>query len=133
MKLLSTATLGHLGLGVLMGTLSACLGIGGGVLITPAIFLLYGKTMQVAVGTSLAAMVFGSFAGAARHASFGNVDWSIALGMGVGAVLGASLVGAPLAERIPSEILAKVFGVVMCLFGLHMMGVFTAIARLFHR
>ena len=133
MKFLSPLALGYIGLGVLMGTLSACLGIGGGVLITPAIFFFYGKTMQVAVGTTLAAMVLGSLAGAARHASYGNVDWPMAIGLGVGAAVGASLIGAPLAQKIPSDILARVFGVVMCLFGLHMMGAFTAIARLFHR
>jgi uncharacterized membrane protein YfcA len=131
-RFFSTATLGYLGLGVLMGALSACLGIGGGVLITPAIFLLYGKSMQVAVGTSLAAMVFGSLAGAARHASFGNVDWPIAIGIGVGAVLGAALIGAPLAQKIPSAVLAKVFGVVMCAFGLRMIGVYSLIGRAFH-
>jgi hypothetical protein len=132
-KFLPTVALGYLFWGVLMGTLSACLGIGGGVLITPAIFLLYGKTMQVAVGTTLAAMVLGSFAGAARHASYGNVDWPMALGLGVGAALGATLIGAPLAQRIPSDLLARAFGVVMCLFGLHMMGVFVALSRLLHR
>lgn len=132
MKFFSTATLGYLGLGVCMGTLSACLGIGGGVIITPAIFLIYRKSMQVAVGTSLAAMVFGSLAGAARHASFGNVDWPIAIGIGVGALLGAALIGAPLAEKIPSAVLAKIFGFVMCIFGLRMIGVYSLIGHAFH-
>jgi hypothetical protein len=134
MKLLLTpVALGYVFFGVLMGSLSACLGIGGGVLITPAIFFFYGKTMQVAVGTTLAAMVLGSLAGAARHATYGNVDYPMALGLGIGAAIGAVCIGAPLAQRIPSDVLARIFGVVMCLFGLHMMGAFTALVRLFHR
>lgn len=126
-------SVGHLGFlfwGVMMGSLSGLLGIGGGSLILPVVYLVYGRTMHMAIGTTLAAMVVGSLAGAVRHATYGNVDWPMAVLMGVGAVVGASLVGAPLAEILPSSVLSKLFGLFLCLIGLHMMGLFGWVGRL---
>ncbi len=106
--------------GLLTGTLSGLLGIGGGVIMVPVLHLAFSKPMQIAVGTSLAAMVLGALAGAVRHASYGNIDWLVALGLALGTVTGAYCIGAPLCEALPSATLRKIFGVVMCLFGLRM-------------
>jgi uncharacterized membrane protein YfcA len=130
MHRISIAHLGYLLWGLLMGCLSGLLGIGGGSLILPVVHLVYKRSMQVAIGTTLAAMVVGSLAGAVRHATYGNVEWPMAVGMGLGAVVGASLVGAPLAEVLPSNLLSKLFGLFLCLIGLHMMGLFGWVGRL---
>lgn len=120
-------------IGLVVGLMSALLGIGGGVLMVPVLHLAFGKDMQTAVGTSLAAMVLGSLAGAARHAGFGNIDWTLAAGLGVGAVVGAYAVGAPLAQVLPSDVLRKAFGVLMLVFGLRMIGVLEWVAALMAR
>ncbi len=132
MKLLTSLSLYAL-VGIAVGLLSGCLGIGGGVIMVPAIHLLWGKDMQTAAGTSLTAMVAGALAGAARHIGFGNVDWPIAAGLAVGTIVGAYALGAPLAECLPSDTLRKIFGVVMFLFGLRMMGAFAWLASLVSR
>jgi len=110
--------------------MSALLGIGGGVLMVPVLYLLFHKDMQTAVGTSLGVMVASSLAGAVRHAGFGNIDWPLAAGLAAGAIVGAYALGAPLAEILPSEVLRKIFGVVMLVFGLRMLGLFEWLAGL---
>ena len=124
MRLPTLTSMSYVAIGLVTGFASGLLGIGGGVIMVPAIHLLFGKTMQVAVGTSLSVIVVGAIAATIRHAGMGNIDWRIALGLGIGSVVGAYFLGPPLAEILPSDTLRKIFGVVMCLFGLRMMGVF---------
>ncbi|HEY3398125.1 MAG TPA: sulfite exporter TauE/SafE family protein [Armatimonadota bacterium] len=119
-----------LGIGVIVGMASGLLGIGGGILMVPALVYLWKHNMQMAVGTSLAVMIPSTIAGTLRHSSFGNVDWPVAIMLGVGAMAGAYFLGAPLAEHIPSDMLKKIFGVVMALFGLQMVGAFDWIGGL---
>ncbi len=130
MHRLSATYAGYVGWGLLMGGLSGLLGIGGGSLILPIVHLIYGLDMQAAIGTTLTAMVVGSAAGAVRHATYGNVNWGMAAALGVGALAGASLIGAPLAEALPSDLLKKLFGAFLCLVGLQMLGLFSWMAGL---
>ncbi len=74
-----------LGLGV--GILSGLLGVGGGVLITPALHLL-GMSMPMAVATSLTQMVGASFSGTIRHYRNGNVLPRLAVLYGLPGMLG---------------------------------------------
>lgn len=76
------------GLGV--GAASGMLGIGGGVLVIPALVLLLGFTQQRAVGTSLAMLLppIGIFA-VLRHHRAGNVDWPAAMTMAAAFAIGA--------------------------------------------
>lgn len=123
--------LGYLGVGLVVGILSGLLGIGGGVLMVPAIVLIWGQSMQTAVGTSLAVMIPGALAGVMRHHfSFGNVDFRLAGLLAVGAVVGTYAIGAPLAEYLPGAVLKKIFGVLMIIIGLRMLGVGTWLAKL---
>ena len=118
-----TLLLGYLGVGLAVGLLSGLLGIGGGVLLVPAIALIWGQSMQVAVGTSLAVIVPCALAGTLRHHfSFGNVDFRLAGLLAVGSILGAFTLGAPLAEYLPGPVLKKIFGIVMIVIGLRMVG-----------
>ena len=120
--------IGGLGLGVLVGTLSGLLGIGGGILMVPALYYIWQQEMhqemQMAVGTSLAVMIPTALVGACRHHfSYGNVHWELAGVLAVGAIAGTYFIGAPLAETLPSDALRKIFGVLMVLVGLHMLGI----------
>ena len=131
-KLLSILPL--LGVGMLVGILSGLLGIGGGVVMVPALLYLWGQEMQVAVGTSLAVMIPGAIVGALRHHySYGNVDWRVATFMALGAMAGTYFIGAPLAEALHPETLKKIFGLIIVVLGLRITGVFEWLVALFAR
>lgn len=83
--------------GGVIGVTSGLLGIGGGVLVIPALVLIFGYAQQRAVGTSLAMLLppIGIFA-VLRYARAGQVDWTAAMVMAaafsVGAAVGAWIV-----------------------------------------
>ncbi len=124
--------LSYLGVGLVVGTISALLGIGGGVLLVPALVLIWACSMHTAIGTSLAVITVGSLAAATRHYMLGNVNIPLAAALAVGAVVGSFFIGAPLAEMIPEETLKKIFGIVLVMFGLRMIGLFAYLAQMLH-
>jgi uncharacterized membrane protein YfcA len=77
-----------MGLGI--GALSGMLGIGGGVLVIPALVMVLGFTQQRAVGTSLAMLLppIGLFA-VLRYQRAGSVDWAVAMVMAAAFTVGA--------------------------------------------
>ncbi|MGO4443728.1 sulfite exporter TauE/SafE family protein [Mycobacterium sp. 2YAF39] len=79
--------------GIFVGLLTGLFGVGGGFLIIPALVLMLGVEMSIAVGTSLLIIVTNSAAGVVSHVSQVGIDWSIA-GAFVGtAVLGSLIAG----------------------------------------
>lgn len=131
MKALLLSILTYSGLGLAVGVISGLFGIGGGILMVPAIIYIWGHEPKIAVGTSLAVMVPGAIAGVLRHHfTYHTVDWKIAIGLAVGAILGSALIGAPLANWLPAESLKKGFGVLLIVFGLKMSGVLDYLATL---
>ena len=118
---------GMAAVGVCVGILSGLLGVGGGILMVPAILHFWpsgaeNEVMKRAVATSLAVMVPVSAAGAVRHYMYGNVDLVVTAGLAVGAIIGTIFIGAPLANILPSATLKKIFGVMLIVFGLNMVG-----------
>ncbi len=95
--------------GVVVGLVTGLVGAGGGFLIVPALVLLGGLPMPVAVGTSLLVIAMKSFAGLAGYLASVQIDWPIALGVTAAAVLG-SLVGSRLTGVVHPETLRKAFG-----------------------
>ncbi|MFB7282689.1 sulfite exporter TauE/SafE family protein [Streptomyces hydrogenans] len=95
--------------GLVVGAVTGLVGSGGGFLVVPALALLGGLPMGIAVGTSLLVIAMKSFAGLAGHLSGVSLDWGLALTVTAAAVLG-SLAGARLAGRIPQQVLRKAFG-----------------------
>nr|WP_223183524.1 MULTISPECIES: sulfite exporter TauE/SafE family protein [unclassified Streptomyces] len=95
--------------GLVVGAVTGLVGSGGGFLVVPALAILGGLPMSIAVGTSLLVIAMKSFAGLAGHLSGVSIDWGLALTVTAMAVLG-SLVGARLAGRIPQDALRKAFG-----------------------
>jgi uncharacterized membrane protein YfcA len=120
--------------GVIVGLFSGLLGIGGGILMVPALVYIWRdaiQDMQMAVATSLAVMIPSTIAGTIRnHFTYGNVEWHLAVLLAVGAVAGTYFLGVPLAQIIPSETLKRIFGVVMVIFGLQMAGAGEWLGRL---
>ena len=102
--------------GIVVGLITGIVGAGGGFLIDPALVLLGGLSMPVAVGTSLLVIAMKSFAGLAGYLTTVTLDWPLVAAVTAMAVLGA-LLGARLSGRIPADALQKVFGVFVLLTG----------------
>ncbi|AUY53677.1 sulfite exporter TauE/SafE family protein [Streptomyces sp. CB01881] len=103
--------------GLVVGAVTGILGAGGGFLIVPALALLAGLPMGIAVGTSLLVIAMNSFAGLAGHISGAHLDWYLALAVTAAAVLG-SLIGGRYAGRIPQHTLRTGFGWFIIAMGL---------------
>lgn len=101
--------------GACTGLLSGLLGIGGGLVIVPALLYLLAQhqfppehLMHIALGTSLATIIFTALASAASHHRHGGVDWRIVRRITPGIVLG-TLSGSMLASIMPATALKLVF------------------------
>ncbi|HEY9328691.1 MAG TPA: sulfite exporter TauE/SafE family protein [Streptomyces sp.] len=100
----------HIGVeGLVVGAVTGLVGSGGGFLVVPALAILGGLPMGIAVGTSLLVIAMKSFAGLAGHLSGVTIDWRLALIVTAAAVVG-SLIGGRVAGRIPQDALRKAFG-----------------------
>jgi uncharacterized membrane protein YfcA len=91
-----------LGIGFVVGVLSAFFGIGGGFLIVPGLMFATGMPLIFAIGTSLVAVAAFGATTAASYAASGLIDWSIAALFLVGGVVGGAIgvaLGRVLARR----------------------------------
>ncbi|MGW1092397.1 sulfite exporter TauE/SafE family protein [Streptomyces sp. NPDC002596] len=107
--------------GLIVGAVTGLVGSGGGFLVVPALAILGGLPMGIAVGTSLLVIVMKSFAGLAGHLSGVQIDWGLALAVTAAAVAG-SVLGARFAGRIPQDALRKAFGWFVVVMGLFVLG-----------
>ena len=96
-------------LGVGVGMVSGLVGAGGGFLLVPALALLGGLSMPVAVGTSLVVISMQSFAGLAGHLASQHIDWRLA-GMVTAAAVIGGLVGGRLTAIVDPNTLRQLFG-----------------------
>ncbi|MGH8927693.1 MAG: sulfite exporter TauE/SafE family protein [Acidimicrobiia bacterium] len=104
--------------GVVAGVLSGLAGIGGGVVLVPAMVLLLGFDQHSAEGTSLLAILFTAAAGTRVNIKHHHVDWRAMVILGAaGAVLAPLSAG--LAQRIPAETLGRLFGVFAIVNAVH--------------
>ncbi len=97
-------------IGAVSGTLSGLAGVGGGIVMIPAMVLLLGVDQHTAEGTSLVAMLFTAAAGTRVNAANRLVDWRAVWILGLAGGLIAPL-SAGLAQRIPADTLGRIFGV----------------------
>ncbi|MFI7430052.1 sulfite exporter TauE/SafE family protein [Micromonospora sp. NPDC049836] len=95
--------------GIVVGLVTGLVGAGGGFLVVPALALLGGLPMPVAVGTSLVVIAMKSFAGLAGYLSSVSINWGLALAVTAAAVAG-SFLGGRLAGKIPAALLRQAFG-----------------------
>ncbi|GAA1387960.1 sulfite exporter TauE/SafE family protein [Catellatospora chokoriensis] len=95
--------------GVVVGLVTGLVGAGGGFLVVPALVLLGGLPMPVAVGTSLLVIAMKSFAGLGGYLHSVTIDWRLTAAVTAVAVLG-SLAGGRLAGRIDPGLLRRGFG-----------------------
>jgi hypothetical protein len=101
-------------IGLLAGVLSGFLGVGGGILMVPALVLLFRFPQSAAHATSLAAIVPIGLAGGISFAVAGEVAYLPALVLSTTSIAGAVL-GARLMARIPERSLQGLFGAALLL------------------
>lgn len=114
--------MGYVVLGLLAGVLSGLMGIGGGIVLVPAMVFAFKQPMHTAIGTSLVALMLplGAAMGAYQYFHAGKIGMEhlkfgilIALGLFVGAYLGSKL-----GLYLPEKTLKIIFGVFLIGIGI---------------
>ena len=112
--------------GALAGTLAGLLGVGGGLVIVPALVFVFhaqgfseALLVHMAVGTSLATIVLTSISSVRAHHRRGAVQWPVFWRLTPGIVVG-SLLGAVIADWLPADVLRRVFAVFVLLVAAQM-------------
>jgi uncharacterized protein len=107
-------------LGLVAGTLSGLIGIGGGTIIVPVLVFFFGLSQHMAQGTTLALLVppIGILAAWAYYKE-GYVDLHIASFICLGFIIGG-LIGAKMATHFSNIMLERIFGVALLLIALKM-------------
>jgi len=102
-------------LGAFAGFIAGLFGVGGGLALVPLLFMLFAAqdfpdahVMHLALGTSMATIVFTSIASMRAHHSHGAVRWEIVRNMAPGLVIG-TLCGSLIASNVPTRPLAMIF------------------------
>jgi uncharacterized membrane protein YfcA len=105
--------LGLIILGLCAGALSSLVGIGGGIVIVPALVGLFGLSQHTAQGTTLAMLSFPvSLVAAITYHKNGMVDWKIAGILCVGFIVGSFFVS-KVAVTVPTLTIKKIFAILM--------------------
>ena len=103
--------------GLVVGAITGFVGAGGGFLIIPALVVLVGMPMKIAVGTSLfiiAAKSLIGFIGDVQHQAF--IDWQLIITLALIAVAGL-FVGMKLSKKVSEKTLKKGFGIFVLVMG----------------
>jgi uncharacterized protein len=115
MKMSTSMLLILIGIGIITGAAGGMLGIGGAIIMVPALVYIMGFSQQMAQGTSLAVMLppIGILA-AFNYYKAGQVNIKFAIILGITFIIG-SYFGSKLALNIPQTLLRKIFGVLLLL------------------
>jgi uncharacterized membrane protein YfcA len=107
-------------IGLMAGAAAGLFGIGGGVIIVPALVYLLGFSLHNAIGTSLAILLPPvGLAAVIEYYRHGNVDLKSGIIVALGLFIGA-WISATLANRVSGSALRVAFGVFVVLLGAYM-------------
>lgn len=113
--------------GIFAGFMAGYLGIGGGLVLVPALTWLFSRdpatadmAVQMAVATSLATMLFTSMSSLLSHHKRNAILWSLVRQMSPGLLAGA-LLGSIIADRVGDIVLGNIFGVFAFIVGLQLL------------
>ena len=119
-------------IGLLAGFLAGYLGIGGGLVLVPALTWLFSRdpataefAVHMAVATSLSTMLVTSFSSILAHHRHSAIIWPVALQMAPGLLAGA-VTGAIIADWLSTRALGAVFGIYALSAGLQLISGATA-------
>jgi uncharacterized membrane protein YfcA len=113
-------TITHFLLGLGVGLLAGMLGLGGGIVLVPALALVTNVPQHVAQGVSLIAIVPTAIVGAVAHRREGNLAPGIAISVGIVSVA-AAILGASLSAMLDAELLRRAFGVLIIVVAVNML------------
>lgn len=115
-----------LGAGLAGGLLAGLLGVGGGIVIVPVLYLIQGSLgvdddvrMKLAVATSLATIIFTSLSSARSHARRGAIDQQLVRDWTAPILLGV-ITGTAVASMVPGLVLTAVFATVASVVAIRM-------------
>ncbi|HEX8874833.1 MAG TPA: sulfite exporter TauE/SafE family protein [Nitrosospira sp.] len=107
--------LAYLLLGAVVGFFAGLLGIGGGLIMVPVLTFIFSaqhfppdRILHLALGTTMAAIIFSSAASLRAHHAHGAVNWQVVRYMTPGIIVG-TLGGATLASSLSSRFLSIIF------------------------
>ncbi|GAB7032949.1 sulfite exporter TauE/SafE family protein [Streptomyces sp. NPDC021749] len=100
-----------------VGLLTGFFGVGGGFVVVPALTLVLGLEMPVAIGTSLLVILINSLTALATRAGTGPLDWPLLAGFAACAAVGSHL-GNRLTSRLPAQVLTTAFATLVTLLAL---------------
>ena len=106
-------------IGAAAGMLAGVLGVGGGIILVPALTAVLLLEQHQAHGTSLAVVPFIGLPAAITYALHGHMDWVLILELIGGSVVGVIL-GAKLMMRVPTRELRWLFGAMVVASGIIM-------------
>jgi len=123
--------LAYIGLGLFTGLSAGMLGIGGGLVMVPALTMMFGaqagfppgEVLHQALGTSMATILFTSLSSLRAHHGHRAVLWRVVGQITPGILLG-TLLGTLCAAQVPAKPLGIVFTVFICLAALQMLANF---------
>lgn len=108
-----------LAVGIFAGILSGLFGVGGGIIIVPALLAVYSYTnfnspyaVHIAIATSLFTIIFTSISSAHKHFGHGNVNWKAATIIGISSAVTIYFFS-KIAISLPGESLKKIFSFVL--------------------
>ena len=105
-------------IGLVGGVTSGLFGVGGGIVMVPAMFYLLKTDIKTAVGTSLVVIIPTALTGALKHWHLGNIDWRMAASLIPLAIVGG-FVGAWLTGPLHADVLKRLFGGLLVLAGIY--------------
>jgi hypothetical protein len=108
-----------IGIGLTTGILSGLLGVGGGVILIPALVGIFHLTIHKAIGTSLAVIVVTAICGSYFHYREGNIDLLRGLYIAIASIIG-SKAGVYLSTILSPLVLKRVFGIFILFIGIKM-------------
>ncbi|MBI3877830.1 MAG: sulfite exporter TauE/SafE family protein [Verrucomicrobia bacterium] len=103
-------------IGLVSGVTSGLFGVGGGIIMVPAMMFFMKLDIKHAVGTSLAVIIPTALVGSFKHHTQGNVDWRVALSL-VPTALAGGVAGAWLTTQVSSDNLKRAFGGLLIVAG----------------
>lgn len=98
--------------GAFLGFAASYFGVGGGIVFIPFFIVLFRMPPHVVTATSTLAILLTSPVGVAIHALHADIDWTLALPLAAGGLVGGQL-GPPLARRLSSPRLVTVLAFVL--------------------
>ena len=120
-------SLAYVALGLFTGFSAGLLGIGGGLVMVPALTMMFAaqgafpaaEVLHLALGTSIATILFTSLSSLRAHHQHGAVLWQVVIRITPGILLG-TVVGTLLAANVPAKPLALFFTCFVCFIALQM-------------